>query len=419
MHYYLHIPFCRQKCPYCKFALTPIFDDVKKRRYLGYLKKEIREYFLSSCRDLLQSQVWEKNIQNLLSEWKRDFPTPLPLRSKWHTPKTIYFWWWTPSVLSLDEVREILECFRITEDSNTPTLQHSLPEMSFECNPEDITSEYVSWLLDLGMNRLSIGVQSLNDETLKTIHRSDRESIFHALEWVKSSLSSFWTKWRIHVPNILDPSLSSGWQERKISLNIDFILGLPHARIWETLENIRELHERFPCVTHTSVYMLEDGLYPQDWKKYSISEAQMEEEYAQICKYFDSLGWHHYEISSWAKPGYECHHNMWYWDHTDTRGFGLSATSYVWWRRWTNSDLFAGYYRWDIIDTEILTEDEKNLENMIHELRTFRLSDSHFPDGILDELEWWWLIERKNHTILLTPAWIFRENTILSRFIEK
>lgn len=302
----------------------------------------------------------------------------------------MYFGGWTPSVLSIQEVQDILEIFPRNEKT----------EISFECNPEDVTSEYLSWLLELGINRLSIGVQSLNDETLKAIHRSDRASIFQALESIEFAI--WWIQWtRKH-------------SEINISINIDFILWLPFSKAWETLENIRELHERFPLISHTSVYMLEDGLYPKEWKKESISEEYMQKEYREICEYFDSLSWHHYEISSWSRLGYECRHNMWYWDHTDSIGFGLSATSYVWGKRWANSDSFAGYYRWDIIDAEVLTEGEKNLEKLIHELRTFRLHDNHFPDSVLDELERWWLIERKDGKIILTPAWIFRENTILA-----
>jgi coproporphyrinogen III oxidase-like Fe-S oxidoreductase len=87
--------------------------------------------------------------------------------------------------------------------------------------------------------------------------------------------------------------------------------------------------------------MLEDGLYPKDWKKYSISECEIETEYKDICECFDSLGWHHYEISNWARPGYECEHNLGYWDHSNYRGFGLSATSYIDGERFENSHSFA------------------------------------------------------------------------------
>ena len=91
--------------------------------------------------------------------------------------------------------------------------------------------------------------------------------------------------------------------------------------------------------------MLEEGMYPKDWKKNSINEIEIEQEYAAICQYFESLRWNHYEISNWAKPEYESVHNRGYWNHTNYRGFGLSATSYEDGKRWENSTSFSHYYR--------------------------------------------------------------------------
>lgn len=354
-NFYLHIPFCRQKCPYCKFALTPIFDGLKKRRYLEYMKKEIQEYFS---------------------------------HQKTNEIKTIYFGWGTPSVLGIEEVRGILECF--------PWYNSIRPEITFECNPEDIIEEYIWWILHLGINRISLGVQSLNDTTLKAIHRSDRESIFHALENIQLSIHS----------------------GINISLNIDIILWLPFSQSGETLTYIRELHEKFPHITHTSVYMLEDGLYPKDWKKNSINEMEIKQEYSEICQYFESLGWRHYEISNWAKPGYESVHNRGYWNHVNYRGFGLSATSYENGKRWENSASFSTYYRWENISTEILTPEQIQLEKIIFGIRTFSLDADIFPNDIFEELIHEWAMEVINGKIVLTPAWIFQENTIIAKLIE-
>jgi oxygen-independent coproporphyrinogen-3 oxidase len=74
--------------------------------------------------------------------------------------------------------------------------------------------------------------------------------------------------------------------------------------------------------------MLEDESYPKHWKSNSITEDEMQREFLEIMSYFESIGWHHYELSNFAKPGYESVHNQAYWDHSDTRGFGLSAASY-------------------------------------------------------------------------------------------
>ena len=141
MNSYIHIPFCNQKCSYCKFALTPIYDDLKKKKYIAALKSEIRKKFE-----------------------KHNFPSI----------ETIYFGGGTPSVLKISEVTDILSAF---PDGDK--------EISFECNPENVNTEYLHGLFTLGINRISIGVQSLNDSSLKIIERKSSENIFSALDSVK------------------------------------------------------------------------------------------------------------------------------------------------------------------------------------------------------------------------------------------
>lgn len=225
MNTYIHIPFCRQKCPYCKFALTPIFNDAKKQRYIGYLSKEIRDFF----------------AQN---------PTSID---------TIYFGGGTPSALTLPEVRSILSAF---PDHTTAK------EISFECNSEDLSKEYILGLIECGITRISIGVQSLSDATLREVHRSPALTIYSALRDIQDI---------IHTQNI------------PLSVNVDFIIGLPYTKYRDTLLGIQKLHADFPCITHTSVYLLEDEKYPPHWKEHSISEKEMQHEYIKIIDYFESI----------------------------------------------------------------------------------------------------------------------------------
>jgi oxygen-independent coproporphyrinogen-3 oxidase len=306
-HFYIHIPFCNQKCPYCKFALTPIFDEFKKRRYIEYLKKEIREYFIGNTED------WNK--------------------------KTVYFWGGTPSILSHLEIREILECFPFYSKDET--------EITLESNPEDITREYVEWLVNLWINRLSMGIQTLNEKSLTEIHRSNQESIIDALHCIDQVVNS-----------------------TPISINIDFILGLPYTLPGEILESVKKLHKEFPCITHTSIYMLEDENYPKHWKSNSITEEEMQTEFIAIMDYFESIWWNHYELSNFAKPGYESIHNQAYWDHSNSRGFGLSAASYENGIRWNNSSSFGNYYKGKVENEEKLTPEQIEIENMMFWLRT-------------------------------------------------
>ena len=356
-NFYIHIPFCRQKCPYCKFALTPVFDAAKKRRYLAHLKNEIREYFQNQGDPLHQCGDW-----------------------------TIYFGGWTPSVLSFLEIKEILECF--------PSCER---EISFECNPEDITREYITWLLHLWINRISLWVQSLNDATLKAVHRSSKKTIIKALDSISEGIK--WSK------------------TENVSLNVDFILWLPFSQPWETLYDIEFLHKKYPFITHTSAYMLEAWLYPEEWKNQWVNEAEMEKEYALICQYFQSLDWNHYELSNWARSGYECRHNQGYWNHTNYRWFGLSATSFVDSMRWENSASFTWYYGGKLSYTETLSNEENELEKVIYWLRTFTLEATWFDTEVLKKLESDGYIKIHENKILMTKAWIFRENFILSELL--
>ncbi len=409
-HYYIHIPFCRQRCPYCKFALTPVFDDFKKRRYIEYLKKEIREYFLLSSRDTRDL------LQGADSSYRQNDK---------EAKKTIYFGGWTPSVLSHDEILEVLECF--------PFYRESAIEITMEMNPEDVTPEYISGVLELGINRISLWVQTLNETSLSEIHRSDRDTIFHAIESISSILSSrgrpFAKHWKYpwgarDLPQWADSSYCQNdkREEKEISLNIDFILGLPFVKPGETLAGIQELHERFPYITHTSVYMLEDEEYPKHWRANSITEDEMQSEFLEIMDYFESIGWHHYELSNFSKKWYESLHNQAYWEHSDTRGFGLSAASFEWWKRWSNSSSFNGYYEWKRDNEEKLTQDQIQIEQMMFGLRRdgikIQNSKLQIQSKKTRELEEAGLIEIMENTIKPTKTWIFVIDHILSELIS-
>ena len=274
---------------------------------------------------------------------------------------------------------------------------NSQSEISFECNPEDITIDSIRDILWTGCNRISLWVQSLNNATLRSIHRSNSCTIIDALD---------------HIQRAIEES------QHNISLNVDLILWLPHSNPGETLDHIDELHRRFPCITHTSVYMLESGEYPKSWKNSSMNELEIQTEYQKICEYFESIGWNHYEISNWAKPGYECKHNQWYWNHTPYRWFWLAATSYEYGVRTENSSSFSGYYRGQKA-IENLTLSELELERIIYGIRTFSLWERDFSEKIQQKLEQEGMIFRKNGKIILTPAWIFRENTIIAELIDE
>ncbi|MBC7498529.1 radical SAM protein [Candidatus Gracilibacteria bacterium] len=301
--------------------------------------------------------------------------------------KTIYFGGGTPSILSQSETQEILECFPFYRESDI--------EITIEMNPEDITPEYIAGILTLGIIRISLGIQTLNEKSLKEIHRSDRNMIFGALESINPEIKK---------------------SNNNISLNLDFILGLPFVKPGETLAGIRELHKRFPYITHTSVYMLEDESYPKHWRENSITEDEMQSDFIAIMEYFKTIGWHHYELSNWARPEYESVHNQAYWDHSDTRGFGLSAASYEGGQRWNNSSSFTGYYGSRRDNEESLTPEQIVMEQMMFGLRRDGW-DYDKGSKKLDTLITGGLLEIHENRIKPTKTGIFVIDHILSELI--
>lgn len=316
MHTYIHIPFCNQKCSYCKFALTPIFDDFKKKKYLHFLQKD---------------------IQNQLQKFPEKIIT------------TIYFWWGTPSILTPSEIADIIQLF--------PEWNK---EISFEANPEDISEKYLENIISLWINRLSIWIQTLNNQALDAVERKNSNSIFSALESIKKF--KVWKVWK----NILE-------KIPHFSVNIDLILWLPFVKKWEILQNLHFLHKHYDFITHTSVYILEKGKYPENWQKHSISDEEMYDEFQEICHYFQQKWWNHYEVSNFSKTWYECAHNLWYWNHTETLAFWLSASgllqhnnSFI---RYTNSPSFSWYYS-QKTESETLSPSQVELEKFLFGIRT-------------------------------------------------
>ena len=156
----------------------------------------------------------------------------------------------------------------------------------------------------------------------------------------------------------------------------------------ETVEALRTLHAKYPVIHHTSVYLLEyEHTYPASWQSLAISREEQYTEYAQICEALADRGWHHYEVSNFAAPGYECAHNSAYWDHSPALGLGLSAASYLDGRRWTKAANFTGYYRSELDIDESLSYEQICLERAIFGLRTFSLDPALIVDtGALEQM---------------------------------
>lgn len=353
MFFYLHIPFCRQKCRYCKFALTPVFDELKIRTYIDALKKEIEAFFA------LNSGV---------------------------SIESIYFGGGTPSILSGGQISEILDIFRIQRGFM------NISEITLESNPEDITDEYLTEISKLWVNRLSLGVQTLNSESLRIVGRADSNvSIFRALDSIANG----------PINNV----------------SIDLIAGLPGTVPWQTVSDLNEIFSHI-SPKHVSIYMLEDESYPSGWKSLLPSEETIRNEYLSGMEWLQKKGFHRYELSNFAKPGFESKHNQSYWNHSNYRGFWLSAASFIEGERFTNSSSFMGYYRGQKQPREVLSAESLRIERIMFGFRTSGvLLDELDNRDKLEKFEKEGLLEIRENKVFLTSTWIFLIDYIIGELI--
>ena len=272
---YIHIPFCIKKCDYCDFiSYTNCYDLQEK-----YVKKLIEE--IEENRDLLKN--------NFIS--------------------TIFIGGGTPSSIKpefikkiLDKIYEICEISQISEKIKIET--------TIELNPGTTTINNLQLYKNCGINRLSIGLQSTNDTILETIGRiHNYKQFLDTYKWAKEA----------------------GFK----NINVDLMLGLPGQDIEtlkESLENIVNLQ---PMPNHISVYSLivEEGTKIEqniNLGKLKLPDDEEErKQYHYTKNYLELNGYKHYEISNFAKPGFESKHNMNCWKQKQYVGFGVAAHSYV------------------------------------------------------------------------------------------
>lgn len=367
---YIHIPFCNKKCKYCRFASFSWLNQLAINNYVNFLCKEI-----------------------ISTNWK-------------YCLDTIYFWWWTPTTLSLSQFEKIFLSLR-----EKFTFSENI-EISIESTPEMVTIQSLEWWEKLWVNRLSVWIQSLNPKTLKEIQRSEKWDILQCFE-----------------------TLEKYFQEsKKISFSLDFIIGLPFMKKWELLENIKFLLENYSFVKHISVYMLEEYyevpeeidskfeniIYPNSWKANSISEEDYLEEYISIKAYLKEKWFSQYEISNFAKPGFECKHNCWYWSHKENLAFGLWAHGFVENTRFSNSEDFIDYYAKRNIFKENLSEENIFFEKVMFSIRTKWISKCDLKQLNQEKVNYFlkiWYLEEKWEKIILAEKAVLLLDYILSEIL--
>lgn len=282
---YVQVPFCQTKCTYCNF-------------YTGVVARGLyRPYVDAVCREIAQSRA----LRNVAVD-------------------TVYLGGGTPSLLEPVDLGRTMDAIRHNYSC-------ALEEVTLEADPETITAEKAAAWLDAGINRVSMGVQSLNDEELRATGRMHRrEDVYRANEILRAA----------GFPNI----------------SMDLIAGLPHqTRVtWEA--SVGELIALRP--EHISIYLLEvdDGSrlgkeIIAGGNKYGAaavpSDDAMADFYESACATLATAGFEHYEISNWSLPGRASKHNLKYWRRQPYVGFGAGAHSFDGQRRWSNVHDPAAY----------------------------------------------------------------------------
>lgn len=312
MHIYVHIPFCARKCPYCGFYSVEGFSNTSY--YLAALRKEI-----------LFSRI-------------------APSASYEGEVSTIYFGGGTPSYADAEGIcstfKEIIEKFEIKDG-----------EFTIEVNPNSFTVEKGRIYREAGFNRISIGVQSLHDEVLKTLGR------LHSSEEALAAI---------------DAAKEAGFT----NISCDLIIGVPG----QTLEDLYMDADKLISAgaKHISMYslMIEEGtlfeqLYGGKLDQY-VDEDLERSMYHGLRDHLDAKGIHPYEISNCAYTGFESRHNLAYWKGREYYAFGAGAHGYIESVRFYHEENIEKYLL-DPIHVEVeetLSEKDKNKERIMLALRT-------------------------------------------------
>lgn len=303
---YIHIPFCVKKCAYCDFLSGPASRE-RIEEYIQALKKEIESY----------------------RKFAEDYEV-----------STVFFGGGTPSLLSSEQMEMIMGAIK-----HIFLLQENA-EITMEANPGTVTEERLKAYKKAEINRLSFGLQSAKNEELTILGR------IHTFE---EFLESYEIARKAGFSNI----------------NVDLISAIPKQTLesWEeTLTTIIELEPE-----HISAYSLivEEGtpfaeLYGEDgkWEEMLPDEEEERNMYRKTEEMLQRAGYHRYEISNYAKRGYECRHNLGYWDRTEYLGLGLGASSFLNQTRFHNTE-----------DMERYLKNAKEHENIHEEIEHLKVQE--------------------------------------------
>ncbi|MGP1586977.1 MAG: radical SAM family heme chaperone HemW [Treponemataceae bacterium] len=268
---YIHIPYCFSKCTYCDFFSIPIEKKIVPESYINALVNEIS---------------WK------IKEYKvREF-------------SSVYFGGGTPSLLTAEQVNRIFSVLKKCISKNS--------EVNFELNCDDVSEDFLHKLHEIGINRFSVGIQSLNEKVLKTIKRRSDEKI------TRNSLKI--------LKKINDTSRGD------LRISLDFIAGLPYYSKSNLILDLKTVIDM--GFNHISLYSLtleeNTGLYKSIKNKtLKFDEEKNNKIWIDAANFLTDNGFIEYEISNFCLPGFESQHNYRYWDALDYLGAGSAAVQTV------------------------------------------------------------------------------------------
>ncbi len=357
---YIHVPFCKSKCHYCSFVSFPKLE--LKEQYLNKLEEEI--------------------IANYQGE----------------KLETLYFGGGTPSLLTPKDFNRIITFFNITDKT----------EVTAELNPEGVNEKFLQELFKTGVNRLSLGCQTFNDDILKLINRR-------------------------HNSNQVVKAVQTAQKVGFKNISLDFIYGLPmqtESMFYDDLKFAIDLG-----IAHISLYGLtiEKGSYFYVHKPENLPDEDLQADmYLGAVNLLTSSGFEHYEISNFSLPGFNSRHNMVYWDNKEYYGFGVAAHGYVKDIRYGNKESIEDYISNPIEHSQkrIETDKDKLEEEIFLGFRRIKkginvsaINEKYLIDfeskykKVIDKYLSVNFLKKTPQGYALTPQGALLSNTILAEFL--
>ena len=356
---YLHIPFCVSKCNYCDFLSAPA-SKAERQAYVEDLCRKIRSHGALAEVSLVVS---------------------------------VFLGGGTPSILEADQTRAIFqairETFRLTEDA----------EISTEMNPGTVTREKLKTYRKLGINRLSIGAQSMDDRELRMLGR-------------------------IHTRQDFLETYQMAREEGFTNINVDLISAIPGQTVESWGRTLRQTADLGP--EHISAYSLiiEEGTpfyerYGEGRHRSELPDEEAERQmYHDTARILETYGYHRYEISNYAKEGYECRHNLGYWNRTEYLGIGTGAASLVDDRRWVEGEEPKKLTRKDQME-EYMFLGLRKMEGVSKErfAENFGCSMESVYGEVLERMYSLGMLEKQEGCVRLTRRGIDVSNRVMSEFL--